>query len=99
MENTKIVQDLRARKLLAKKGCLQPGHRKVDSRSCYFLGCLLSVCDGPDRGPHRECRCASSKAGRTSFDRDTGGPACSPKLRSVPGSRISSGEPGIAHEG
>src|SRR6266850_1434454 len=54
MENPKILQDLRARKLIAKKGWLQPGHREADSCPSNSLGCLLSVCDGPDRGRDRE---------------------------------------------
>src|ERR1700737_3787488 len=98
MENPKILQDIRAGKLVAKKGCLQPGHRQVDSRPCYFVCCLLSVCDGPDRGPHRECRRARGKAGGASLRRDARGAARCAKLRSLPRPGISSGESEIAHE-
>lgn len=53
MENSKIVQDLRARKLITEKGRLQPGHRKVDPRSRYFLGRLVAV--SAFAGPAEEC--------------------------------------------
>jgi len=38
------------------------GNREVDSRPRHCPGCLLFVRDGPDRGAHRECRCAGGKA-------------------------------------